>query len=61
MANPPQTCVFLQVEALENLFFFGVDKKQEDLFLPKWRNTDVATGMKWIERDSPQTNTAALH
>lgn len=35
-------------------------RKQEDLFVLKWRNTDVATGMKQIEGDGPQTNTAAL-
>lgn len=48
--------VFLQVEALEAVWFFKEwIRKQEDLFPSKWRNTDVAPGMKWVEGDSPQT------
>lgn len=39
--------VFLQVEASEAVSFFKEwIRKQEDLFPSKWRNTDVAPGMK---------------
>ena len=48
--------MFLQIEALEAVSFFKEwIRKQEDLFASKWRNTDVAPGMKRVEGDSPQT------